>query len=216
MIRVGICDDDLAYVRLLADLVSRTADLKLLWVCHSGAEALLQERWSAIDVLLLDVRMPAPDGVAVARELSRHATAPHLLFLTCVEASSIVKTAIELGLGGMLPKASESKSIVQAIRSANAGVQVFAPQSTVQLFEPAEEREKRDEGWNSTSIDLSDRDRQVLRLVAAGHPNAVIAAELCLAESTVKGHLGGLFKKFAVRSRAQLIARIHAWKIHLG
>ncbi|MDO5499423.1 MAG: response regulator transcription factor [Propionibacteriaceae bacterium] len=210
MIRIGICDDDRDYARLLADLVSRTPDLDLVWVCHDGAEVLTPERWSAIDVLLLDVRMPAPNGLTVARELKREAAGLQVLFLTCFEESSIVRTAIELRLGGMLPKASPSKSILHAIRSAHDGVQVFAPRATARLFERAEQR--RDD----KPISLSDRDRQLLRLVAAGHPNAVIASELCLAESTVKGLLGGLFRTFSVRSRAQLIARLHAWEVNLN
>lgn len=209
MIRVGICDDDRDYARLVADLISRTPGLDLMWVAYAGAEVLRPERWSVIDVLLLDVRMPAPDGLTVARQLCVQPETPRILFLTSFDEKTTVRAAIENGTGGMVPKESTSEAIVQAIRSVHAGGQVFSPKSTARLFALAGERPE-------AVPDLTERERQILQLVAAGHSNAAIAERLYLVESTIKGFVSGLFKKFGVGSRSQLIARVHAWELDLS
>lgn len=206
-IRVGICDDHHDYAQLLGSLVTDAPDMSLAWVCDNGTEALLPERCSVIDVLVLDVRMPDPDGLTVARELWTRPDAPRILFLTAHDhGRQAARLALEKGTGGTILKESAPTAIIQAIRIVHDGAQVFSPQATAHLFTPAGERPAKDP-------DLTDRERKILHLVTTGDSNAAIAQHMGLAESTVKGIIGDIFRKFDVRSRAQLIAKVHAWNI---
>jgi len=178
-------------------------DLELVGEAADGLEALRLSRELDPDVILMDVRMPNMDGVEATRRLVESGARARVLVLTTFDLDEYVYAAIRAGASGFLLKDVEPAALVDAIRVVAAGNSLFGPEATQRLLdqfaqpassERAEELEQ-----------LTDREREILSLMAHGLSNAELAERLYLTEATVKSHVSSIFRKLGVRDRVQAV-----------
>ena len=198
MIRVLIADDHPIVRSGIAALVRSAHDLEVVGEAQNGLEAVLLAAEHRPDVVLMDLRMPELAGdEATARILAAH-PGIRVVILTTYESDSSILPAIEAGAAGYLLKAAPEAEILAGIRSVVAGGMALSPSIAAHLVRAAAA---------PTPPALSPRELQVLRLVAAGHSNPVIATQLFIGEATVKTHLQKVFGKLDVTDRTRAVTR---------
>lgn len=210
MIRVAIVDDQQLVRAGFAMVIGSQPDLEVVVEAGNGNEALQRIPGQAIDVVLMDVRMPGMDGIAATESLTGvpdvHGHAPKVIILTTFDLDEYVLRAIKAGASGFLLKDTPPESMLDAIRTVHAGDAVIAPSTTKRLLDhlietlPAEER-----ATPAALESLTDREREVLVLMARGLSNTEIAQQLFVAEATVKTHVGRILMKLQARDRVQAV-----------
>jgi DNA-binding NarL/FixJ family response regulator len=162
---------------------------------------------TAADVVLMDVRMPRMDGVAATRELTARGDLPRVVVLTTFDLDEYAFSAIKAGAAAFLLKDAPPEDLLAAIRTVHAGDSVVAPSTTRRLLDrfAAALPDAPDSAAEDRLSGLTEREREVLVLVGRGRTNAEIAAELVVAEATVKTHVGRLLAKTGSRDRVQLV-----------
>ncbi|MFC7496880.1 MULTISPECIES: response regulator transcription factor [unclassified Nocardioides] len=206
-IRVFLVDDQQLVRGGFRMLVDSQPDMEVVGEAGDGGEAVQRLAVTGADVVLMDVRMPRMDGVAATRELTARGELPRVVVLTTFDLDEYAFSAIKAGAAAFLLKDAPPEDLLTAIRTVHAGDSVVAPSTTRRLLDrfaavlpddtaaPAEER----------LAGLTDREREVLVLVGRGRTNTEIAAELVVAEATVKTHVGRLLAKTGSRDRVQLV-----------
>ena len=221
MISIGIADDDALVRQTLSDLLSKNDDIVVTWTAKDGQEALDLFRSSEVDnevqAILVDVQMPKMDGLALAKALLEENPEIAILILTTFTADSIVDDAMALGVRGFVAKEDGASSWAGAIRQAVAGNLVLSPTSSAIISDqarlwangsaqPSESTSKQTQTRQSTSplphgITLSEREREVLKLVVDAKTNKQIATRLRLSEATIKTHVSAIIAKLGVQDR---------------
>ena len=156
------------------------------------------------DVVLMDIRMPGMDGIAATVRLTERSTRPAVLVLTTFDADSYVYEALRAGAAGFLLKDAPPEQLTAAVRTVARGDALLAPALTRRLVERFLEQPPTT-GPSPRLATLTERELDVLRLVARGRSNQEIAQELFLAETTVKTHLGRVLNKTGCRDRLQAV-----------
>jgi DNA-binding NarL/FixJ family response regulator len=205
VIRVAIVDDQAIIRAGLARILSPTDGFEVVAECADGQQAVERLPRVRPDVVLMDVRMPLLDGIAATARL-RAAPGPiPVLVLTTFGEDEVLWGAIEAGAAGFVLKDSSAEDLIAAARAVAGGGAWFDPGVAPRVLEryrqvvaPATRDAARLES-------LTDREHEVLRLMARGATNGEIAAALYLAETTVKTHVGSIFTKLGVRDRAAAI-----------
>ena len=158
------------------------------------------------DVVLMDIRMPHVGGLEATREvLGMPGAPPRIIMLTTFDADEYVFAALRAGASGFLLKDSTPQELVQAVRVVAAGESLLAPRVTRALIADFVARPQRTESADASLAALTGRELDVLRLVARGLANREIAAELVMAEQTVKTHVSRMLGKLMLRDRTQLV-----------
>ena len=158
------------------------------------------------DVVLMDIRMPHVGGLEATREvLGMPGTPPRIIMLTTFDADEYVFAALRAGASGFLLKDSTPQELVQAVRVVAAGESLLAPRVTRALIADFVARPQRTESADASLAALTGRELDVLKLVARGLANREIAAELVMAEQTVKTHVSRMLGKLMLRDRTQLV-----------
>jgi len=205
MIRLLVVDDQAMVREGFAALLSAQPDIEVVGTAEDGRAALAAVAEHRPDVVLMDVRMPVLDGIAATRELA--ADPARVLMLTTFDLDDHIYDALRAGASGFLLKHAPAAELLHAVRVVAAGEALLAPEVTRRLIShfvsarPAAVTDVRPERL----APLTDRETEVLRLVAAGFSNAEIAAKLVLAEQTVKSHVSRTFTKLGLRDRAQAV-----------
>jgi DNA-binding NarL/FixJ family response regulator len=201
VLRVVVADDQRSVREALGTLLDVSPGFEVAGLAADGAEAVAMAAELRPDVVLMDLRMPRCDGTEATRRIMTEAPGVRVVVLT---------TALEAGASGYLTKDAGREQIALAVRSAAAGQTVLDPAVQATLLASA----TRAGGAAAAprppaSVDLPDgmteREGDVLRLVAGGRTNSEIATELFVAEATVKTHINNLFAKTHVRSRAEAV-----------
>jgi DNA-binding NarL/FixJ family response regulator len=204
MISVLIADDQALVRGGLRMIIDAQPDMEVVGEAEDGREALDLCRGSAPDVVLMDIRMPGVDGIEATRELSRQRTPTRVLILTTFDTDEYVYAAMKAGASGFLLKSAPPQRLGEAIRVIAAGDALLAPTITRRLIEQFVSRPAP--GAQPKKADLlTERELQVLRLIARGLSNAEIAADLIVSEATVKTHVNRLFSKLNLRDRVQAV-----------
>lgn len=206
MIRVLLVDDQAMVRAGLRMVLSAEPDVEVVGEASDGAEALRLMAGRTPDVVLLDVRMPGMDGLEAARRMSQDASAPGILMLTTFDEPEIVDQALATGVAGFLLKASSPEQLVDAVRAVAAGSGVLDPAITRHVIDRFATAPRADPRAVAALAELSPREVDVLRLVAAGRSNAEIASVLFLGEATVKTHVSRMLLKLGLRDRVQAVA----------
>jgi DNA-binding NarL/FixJ family response regulator len=205
MIRIVLVDDQQlvrAGFRMVLDYQS---DMAVVGEAGDGAEALRLLRTTEADVVVMDLRMPVLDGVAATRQICSAGPRPQVLVLTTFDTDEEAFAALQAGASGFLLKTAPPEDLLSAIRVVAGGEAVVAPRVTRRLLDRFAGRFVRSPGTPAAPPDLTDRESEVLLLVAQGLSNAEISGRLQVAEATVKTHIGRILAKLQLRDRVQAV-----------
>ncbi|MFC7550453.1 response regulator [Plantactinospora sp. GCM10030261] len=207
MIKVLIADDQAMVRQGFGALLAAQPDLLVVGDAANGAEAVTAARRFDPDVVLMDVRMPVLDGLAATRQLVGDGPGdrPRVLILTTFDLDDYVYAALRAGASGFLLKDAPAADLVQAVRVVAAGDALLAPAVTRRLIAEFAARPTPDRPRPVSLAGLTDRETEVLRLIARGRSNTEIAADLVVAEQTVKTHVSRILAKLHLRDRAQAV-----------
>jgi DNA-binding NarL/FixJ family response regulator len=203
VIRVLVVDDQPLVRSGFRMVLEERPDLELAGEASDGAQAVELAGELDPDVILMDVRMPNLDGVEATRQLVDSGTRARILVLTTFDLDEYVYAAIRAGASGFLLKDVEPAELVDAIRVVAAGNSLFGPAATERLVERFSQQPSPDAG---RSLDeLTEREKEILTLLASGLSNAELAERLFLSETTVKTHVSSILRKLRVRDRVQAV-----------
>ncbi|WP_192765847.1 response regulator [Plantactinospora soyae] len=197
MIRLLIVDDHPIVRGGLRDTFAGVEDIVVVGEAGDGAEGIERAEVLAADVVLMDLRMPGMDGVAATAALRERAPSARVLILTTFDSESDVLPAIEAGAIGYLLKDALPDELMRAVRAAARGESVLAPSVTQHLMEQVR---------RPSAGTLTDREKEVLQLVANGSSNREAATALFIGEASIKTHLQHIYDKLGARDRASAVA----------
>jgi len=215
-VRVFLVDDQELVRAGFAMILDATPDMTVAGQAADGQQALdvlLAPGAPAVDVVLMDLRMPRVDGVEATRQLRASTSAPAVVVLTTFDADEDVLAALKAGASGFLLKDAGPADLLAAIRAAHRGEAVVAPAVTRRLLDTyvlAPQPDDAPAPPPDGRLDrLTEREREVLVAVGQGLSNQEIAGRLHLAEATVKTHLGAILRKLDLRDRVQAVVLAH-------
>jgi DNA-binding NarL/FixJ family response regulator len=211
-IRVLIADDQQllrAGFRVILDVEQ---DIEVVGEAENGVEAVRRVAELHPDVVLMDIRMPELDGLAATEQILAAPEPPRVVVLTTFDLNEYVYRAIQVGASGFLLKDAPASRLVAAVRAAAGGDALIEPSITrrlVESFAPIVDTAVAPGGVPDELAALTERELDVLRLMATGLSNAEIAATLVVAETTVKTHVARILMKLGVRDRVQVVVRAY-------
>jgi DNA-binding NarL/FixJ family response regulator len=203
-IRVIIADDHTVVREGTRALLEKEADMEVVGEAADGEEAVsLIERLKP-DVAILDIAMPKLSGIEVTRQVKPRVPSTAILVLSAYANDRYVFALLEAGAAGYLLKEVHGREIVDAVRAVHGGESVLSPAIARMVIKRAMDTRTRDKD-TSSEIDLSDREKEVLKLAARGLSNKDIADKLYISIRTVQGHINSIFHKLGVGSRTEAI-----------
>jgi DNA-binding NarL/FixJ family response regulator len=204
-VRVVIADDQGMVRSGFTTLLNSEPDIEVVGEAVNGQEAITRAVQLRPDVILMDVRMPVLDGLQATRQITAMDGAPRILVLTTFDLDDYVYQALRWGASGFLLKDASARELAEAVRVVAAGDALLSPSVTRRLIAEFA-------GWGAprgpsrkTLQDLTERETEVLALVARGLSNAEIAGRLVVAEQTVKTHVSRVLMKLGLRDRTQAV-----------
>jgi DNA-binding NarL/FixJ family response regulator len=216
MIRVAICDDQALVRDGLRVQLGLTSDIHIVGEASDGEQAVALARRERPDVMLMDVRMPVLDGIEATRRIvADPATAGvRVLILTTFDLDENVFAALSAGASGFLLKDATPEEIVHAVRVVAGGESLLAPSVTSRLVREFARRPTAGKPRDDLLASLTEREVEVLALVAQGLSNAELADRLVVSHATAKTHVSRILTKLGLRDRAQLV--VAAYEAGLG
>ncbi|MFE9253860.1 response regulator [Streptomyces sp. NPDC006879] len=206
-VRVMLVDDQVLLRTGFRMVLAAQPDMEVVAEAGDGLEALEVLRATSVDVVLMDVRMPRLDGVEATRRICEPEVHPKVIILTTFDLDEYAFSGLKAGASGFMLKDVPPAELLAAIRSVHSGDAVVAPSTTRRLLDrfapmlptsgPGPEHKQLDR--------LTEREREVMLLVAQGLSNGEIAARLVLSEATVKTHVGRILTKLGLRDRVQVV-----------
>jgi DNA-binding NarL/FixJ family response regulator len=201
-LRVVIADDQPMMRAGFKSVLEATGSIEVVGEAGNGEEAVQAARAHAPDVVLMDIRMPGMDGIEATRRLPGQ----RVLILTTFGLDEYIIEALRAGASGFLLKDAPAREVVDAVRAVAAGDAVLAPAVTRQLLDQVGRRLPAAVARTPEALgELTDREHEVLRMLAAGLSNAEIAEALVVSEATVKTHVSNLLGKLGLRDRVQAV-----------
>ena len=210
-IRVALVDDQQLVRAGFALVINSQPDMEVVLEAGDGAQALRLLTSHPVDVVLMDIRMPMMDGLAATAQLTdpaagRVGESPRVVILTTFDLDEYVLQAIKAGASGFMLKDAPPEEMLTAIRTVHRGDAVIAPSSTRRLIAHLATVLPDEQKAPATILDsLTEREREVLVLMARGRTNSEVATDLFVAEATVKTHVGRVLAKLGARDRVQAV-----------
>jgi DNA-binding NarL/FixJ family response regulator len=208
MIRVLLADDQSLIRAGFRILLEVAGDIEVIGEATDGAQAVALARSERVDVVLMDIRMPGTDGLEATRQIAadEDLAGVKVIILTTFESDEYVYQAIRSGASGFLVKDSEPAELIQAVRVVARGDALLSPSVTRRLItDLASRQQERPPVTGRELRSLTDREREVMALVAAGLSNDEIAGRLFVSPLTAKTHVSRIMTKLDARDRAQVV-----------
>jgi DNA-binding NarL/FixJ family response regulator len=202
-IRVVLADDQELVRAGFRMILETQADIEVVGDAGDGVEAVAATRRLQPDVVLMDIRMPNLDGLQATKQIMAAGSAARVLILTTFDLDEYVYQALTAGASGFLLKNAPPEQLISAVRVVAAGDGLLSPSITRRVIEQFTRLPPP--GGTDALKGLTDRERQVLELVARGLSNGEIAAELFVSDATVKSHVAHLLAKLRLRDRVQAV-----------
>jgi DNA-binding NarL/FixJ family response regulator len=204
VIRVLIADDQELVRTGFRVILEAEGDIEVVAEAENGKEAVRQAALAKPEVVLMDIRMPELDGLAATEQILRQPDPPTIVVLTTFDQNEYIYRALRAGAAGFLLKDAPSSRLIAAVRAAATGDSLIEPSITQRLVERFAEPVVAS-GIPAELAQLTERELDVLRLIGRGLSNAEIAAEMVVAETTVKTHVARILSKLGVRDRVQAV-----------
>ena len=205
-IRVLLCDDQALVRSGFRMILDAREDIEVVGEAEDGLEVIERARQLDPDMILMDVRMPNLDGVEATRRLVEAGTRARILILTTFDLDEYVYKALRAGASGFLLKDVQPAQLVDAIRVVAAGEALLAPSVTRRLLDRFADALPGEDAKPSPALEsLTERELEVLKLLAGGLSNAELAQQLFLSETTVKSHISSVLRKLGLRDRVQAV-----------
>jgi DNA-binding NarL/FixJ family response regulator len=204
-VRVVIADDQGMVRSGFTTLLNSEPDIEVVGEAVNGQEAVARAIQLRPDVILMDVRMPVMDGLQATREITAMDRGPRVLVLTTFDLDDYVYQALRWGASGFLLKDASARELAEAVRVVAAGDGLLSPSVTRRLIAEFARMGAPRGPSRKTLQDLTERETEVLALVARGLSNAEIAGRLVVAEQTVKTHVSRVLMKLGLRDRTQAV-----------
>jgi DNA-binding NarL/FixJ family response regulator len=204
VIKVLVCDDQALVRSGFRMILEARDDFDVIGEAENGREAIELAAITSPDVILMDVRMPGIDGVEATSTILAEGSSARVLILTTFDLDEYVVRAIRAGASGFLLKDVRPQQLVDAIRVVAAGDALLAPAITRRLLDRFADS-LADAPHAATLDELTEREREILQLVAQGLSNGEIAERLFVGESTVKTHVSSILRKLHLRDRVQAV-----------
>ena len=203
-VRVLVVDDQELFRRGLIMLLGSDSDIEVVGEASDGITATDLAVRTAPDVILLDVRMPRRTGVEACRSIKEVVPSAKIIMLTVSDEEADLYESVKNGASGYLLKDSSIEEVAQAIRVVNEGQSLISPSMAVKLIDEFKQMSKpeREQG---PALRLTERELEVLRLVAKGLNNREVAKELFISENTVKNHVRNILEKLQLHSRMEAV-----------
>jgi DNA-binding NarL/FixJ family response regulator len=214
-VRVLVVDDQRLIREGIASLLSIQEGIEVVGTAEDGQEAIEQALALSPHVILMDVRMPVMDGVTATAALARQLPHSQVLMLTTFDDEEYIVKALQAGAKGYLLKDIPVSDLAQAIRLTHSGIYQLDPSVAGKLINAFQRADSSSESVSHHPAleSLTEREREVLRLIATGATNREIAAQLVVSEGTVKNHVSNILSRLGLRDRTQ--AAIYARDHHL-
>ncbi len=208
-IRVLIADDHTLFREGLSAILDAAADTDVVGEAADGGEAITQAFELTPDVILMDIMMPSINGIDATRQILEHKPRIGIIVLTMLEDDDSVFAAMCAGARGYILKGADKAEVLRTIRAVSGGEALFGPKIAERLtrFFNNVAQYHREAGKSDSFTDLTDREREVLELIAQGNNNQQIASRLFIAPKTVSNHISNIFSKLQVSDRAQAIVK---------
>jgi DNA-binding NarL/FixJ family response regulator len=194
VIRVLVVEDHAVVRSGLERLLATASDIEVVGGAADGEEAVALAADRGPDVVLMDLSMPNVDGIEATRRILDANAEVQVVVLTSISDREKIEAALDAGAVGYLLKDAEPDDVIRGIRAASRGESPLAPRAARELLTARGQRPE---------LKLSERELEVLRCVAQGHPNKVIAIRLGISEKTVKAHLTRIYQQIGVTDRTQ-------------
>lgn len=204
MIRVLVADDQALVRTGFRVILESEGDIEVVAEAENGVEAVRLAALEKPAVVLMDIRMPELDGLAATEQILRMPQPPTVVVLTTFDQNEYVYRALRAGAAGFLLKDAPASRLVAAVRAAATGDSLIEPSITARLVERFAEQAPSSRVPDALA-GLTERELDVLRLVARGLSNAEVAREMVVAETTVKTHVARILAKLGVRDRVQAV-----------
>lgn len=212
-IRVLVVDDHPLFREGLIALLEDDTDTEVVGRASTGAEAVEQAHASTPDVILMDIMMPDTNGIEATRRIRADLPETRVVILTMLEDDDSLFAAMCAGASGYILKGADKADVLRTVKAVADGEAVFGPAMAQRLSAFFQHADRQ--GLSVTPFpELTDREREVLDRVAAGHDNARIANDLFISVKTVSNHISNIFMKLEVNDRAQAI--VTAREVGLG
>ena len=204
-IHVLIADDHRLYREGVRKMLSVAPEIEIIGEATTGDEAIAQALDLQPDVVLMDLKMPGVNGIEATRRILYASPRIGVLVLTMFETDETVFAAMRAGARGYLLKDVDQEDVIRAVKAVNRGDAIFSPAIAERLIHYF--AALRPAAADLAFPELTDREREILQLIAQGHSNSEIAERLLLRTKTVQNHVSNIFNKLQVADRAQAIVR---------
>ena len=204
-LRILLADDHPLFRHGLASLLRGTSDLEVVGEATTGDEAVALANSLQPDLVLMDIRMPGVNGVEATRRILASRPTTRVLVVTMFEDDASVFTAMRAGARGYILKDADKDEMLRAIRAVGSGEAIFSPAIATRMIEFF--AAPRPAAASDAFPDLTEREREILDLMAQGLNNVEIAQRLVLSHATVRNYVSSIFSKLQVADRAQAIVR---------
>jgi RNA polymerase sigma factor (sigma-70 family) len=205
MIRVLIADDHDLVRAGFRVMLEAEQDIRVVAEAANGREAVEAVRRARPDVVVMDIRMPDMDGIEATRRIGAEGLDSRVLVVTTFDLDEYVFAALRAGAAGFLLKEARPDELAEAVRTLAAGNALLAPRVTRRLVEHFVERPRPDARIVAAMEQLTEREREVLTLIARGMSNAEVGRAIYLSEATIKTHVTRILDKLDLRSRTQAV-----------